>query len=1292
MNLKSFKALLVALVISTSTFSNIYTVTIPANNDWSWNTPAGVGSFLWAVNQSNTIGGLDTINFSVASTTPIVGTWAVGNITDEVFIDGISTNDALPITLGVALTVPANNVVARSVQFIPSVGIITALNITGSSNNFTSCTVSSSASGGTPLSIGGNNNTFDICTVTQNNGTGTAITVGGNGNSISNTSATAVAGKSAIVTGASNIFTTCVFNSANHAVTLTGNTNTIKYSSFTSTAALQNSLWINGGTGSIITKCTFTSSQLHAISIENGGGHTIDSCTVTGISDVGIIARGSGNNTIKNSSVSAGSHNGIGLIAANNFVDSNLVFNNARAGIVVVGGDGNTISNNIVHSNNTNFWMGGVPLTPTPDQAGISSDGGSTTITNNFVYGNAANGILVNETNQAANGSTISNNVIGRDALGNEVGNGWNGIFVWKANGVRTDGNTIVNNGYGTSHATYTMPDRISGVRYQEVASGVINNNFIGTDVAKKSVGNNFDGITLYTSVSSVNITSNTVCYNGFNGTYGNGGGIALRNAANNNYMQSNNIGVHPDKTDGGNNDYGIDIEGCSGNTVGGTSIGEGNIIGYSKNTGNQGCGIWVVLAGATNNQIYFNTILNNTGDGILIERGAAGNTVGSLTQGNIITGNENGIRVWEYSTHPVSTGTTNNNTLRGNSFSCNTAKGISLSDNGNNLFGYGPTSKIVTTNKNETRPTFVSGTAPNNAVVDIYVRDANCAVACESDTAQGILYVATVNANATGAWEYDLTDAANLAATTQVTQANVIVQATEQGAVAGVANSSEFSVCTISCTAPQNVTINGSDICVGGNATLVANSTGIDPTGTYQYYWYLNTVAVGNEILPRNAINDSDIVVNTAGSYIVVASETKDSAVCSNTSPNFTFKVNALPVVTVSSQEICTGDATTFTAIHDSTAGSYLWSINGSGTVVTTSGSAAGDYTVQFTDNNGCVASGTGVLTVNPAPTINFNSTTPYFCAGGSVQVDAGTDAATDPGITVVWNPAQGGSDQITVTTVDYYEITVTDAKGCKSTDGVTVSEAPLPVVILEDAKFCKGSFHTYDAGNSGKNFAWSPNGETTQTITAAIQDTYTVIVTDPLTGCSDQASAFADENPNETAQIEITGDDTICFLKGETTELTVSFAGVYALDGKLEWSNGITDDITSTYSEIVTASVMYTDTFNCVGVDSLKIINLCVVPPIEVPNIFIPGGIDNPVFTPIGNITPSDILNGHMEVYDRWGLKMWETDDQVPSWDGTYNGTSVASGVYFWIWKYKDVTETDYNLNGFVEVLKKN
>jgi gliding motility-associated-like protein len=65
--------------------------------------------------------------------------------------------------------------------------------------------------------------------------------------------------------------------------------------------------------------------------------------------------------------------------------------------------------------------------------------------------------------------------------------------------------------------------------------------------------------------------------------------------------------------------------------------------------------------------------------------------------------------------------------------------------------------------------------------------------------------------------------------------------------------------------------------------------------------------------------------------------------------------------------------------------------------------------------------------------------------------------------------------------------------------------------------------------------------------------------------------------------------------------------------------------------------------------------------------PNAFTPNSDElNNTFKPVG----ANILNFHMQIYDRWGTKLFETTDITHGWDGTYkNQPCPIDAYYFYI-----------------------
>jgi gliding motility-associated-like protein len=74
----------------------------------------------------------------------------------------------------------------------------------------------------------------------------------------------------------------------------------------------------------------------------------------------------------------------------------------------------------------------------------------------------------------------------------------------------------------------------------------------------------------------------------------------------------------------------------------------------------------------------------------------------------------------------------------------------------------------------------------------------------------------------------------------------------------------------------------------------------------------------------------------------------------------------------------------------------------------------------------------------------------------------------------------------------------------------------------------------------------------------------------------------------------------------------------------------------------------------------------------PLEMPNAFTPNGDGkNDVF----RIPPSNFQEIKLfAVYNRWGLRVFETANSGVGWDGTFGGQPQPAGVYVWQIQYQD------------------
>ena len=310
-------------------------------------------------------------------------------------------------------------------------------------------------------------------------------------------------------------------------------------------------------------------------------------------------------------------------------------------------------------------------------------------------------------------------------------------------------------------------------------------------------------------------------------------------------------------------------------------------------------------------------------------------------------------------------------------------------------------------------------------------------------------------------------------------------------------------------------------------------------------------------------------ITVFTTGTYEVAV---VDSNGCEGTSAPVNVEVwtNPTPTISLSGPaEFCDGDSVTLTA---SGAVDYLWSTGDTTqSIVVMTG---GDYSVSVVDQNGCEGESADVtITVyqNPEPEIMASDT--VTCDGQTITlVSSQADA-------YMWSTG-ANSQQIDVTVSGIYTVTVTDGNGCMGADSIeiTVNPTPTPLpVITPDGPttFCDGDSVVLSV-DTWESYLWSPNGDTTQNITASESGLYVVTVTNEF-GCeANAAGVVVTVNNNPEPIITANGDSAIC--EGEEILLSTNLYNSY------EWSTGDTTQIISVDST-GSYTVTVTNEFGCEG-----------------------------------------------------------------------------------------------------------
>ena len=377
--------------------------------------------------------------------------------------------------------------------------------------------------------------------------------------------------------------------------------------------------------------------------------------------------------------------------AARNIISGNGISGTGGPGVLIEdsagtgGATGNVVEGNYVGTDITGAQAVANAGSGVDIETGATNNtiGGTAAGAGNVISGNQQRGVNISGT--GADDNTVEDNLIGTDATGAvPLGNAYDGIdILLGASSNNIAGNTISGNASGG----------VGIFAFGSVTSqNVLQGNFIGTDSSgANKLGNSGDGVTIGSGATNNTIGGTAAAAR--NIISGNSAvGVALQNAGTSqNLVEGNYIGTDDTgKVALPNGDSGVQIVGgAADNTVGGTASGAGNVI-----SGNTYDGIY--LASATGNTIAGNYVgtdasgklaLPNTTDGVWLDKGADGNTIGP---NNVISGNtNNGVEIWS-----------NDNWVEGNDVGTDVTGSAAL-PNGNwgVLLTNGATGNIVGTN-----------------------------------------------------------------------------------------------------------------------------------------------------------------------------------------------------------------------------------------------------------------------------------------------------------------------------------------------------------------------------------------------------------------------------------------------------------------------------------------------------------------------------------------------------------------------------------------------------------------
>ncbi len=528
-------------------------------------------------------------------------------------------------------------------------------------------------------------------------------------------------------------------------------------------------------------------------------------------------------------------------------------------------------------------------------------------------------------------------------------------------------------------------------------------------------------------------------------------------------------------------------------------------------------------------------------------------------------------------------------------------------------------------------------------------------------------------------------------------------------GSVTLTLTSTSKDDCTIS-TSPMTITfltpiITSSPtgaICTGNAQNYIITSS--TPTATFSWSraavpGISNPAVTGQTtgIINETLINTGTTAINVT--YVIVAIDNG----CPGTPFNYVVTVNPTPVApsaSVANTHVCVNSDIQLQtpAIANAT---YAWTGPNSFTsasqnpdIPNVTAAYTGTYSLVVSVN-GCPSPPATVSVVVDVPPVAVAGPNQIVCAtttsitvAGTVDNGAGTGVWSTSGTGKFTAPNQLNTQyqpsaaDIAAGTVTLF-LTPTSKPDCvlPAPSGLTISFKPAPAADAgPDQDVCSQATTVILAGKilvAGEG-NWTTSGTGTfNPASAPVNSVYlpsaddikngSVTLTLRATGASECAIATSDVVIKFTPPPTVNAGGTKYLLRGRTITLdpTVSDSNVqYLWTPNTGIDNNTIKDPTITGIANITYTLTVTDSRGCVASDQV-IIN--VLPALTIPNTFTPNGDGINDLWDIKGL--AEYQQSTVDIFDRYGQKVFHSVGYGKAWDGTYGGKQVPVGTYYYI-----------------------
>lgn len=384
------------------------------------------------------------------------------------------------------------------------------------------------------------------------------------------------------------------------------------------------------------------------------------------------------------------------------------------------------------------------------------------------------------------------------------------------------------------------------------------------------------------------------------------------------------------------------------------------------------------------------------------------------------------------------------------------------------------------------------------------------------------------------------------------------------------------------------------------------------------------------------------------------------DNIVISNTQPNTAdFSYSCANANTVSFSNLSSLCGTFQWNFGDPQSGSNNTSTAENPThTFATAGTHHVSMTATFPNNNVVIGIVKDISIIHAAGSV----ATPISCNGGSNGAVTVNASGSDGSYTYLWNNG-AATPTISSLIAGSYTVNVSAANSCGALANIILDEPSALLISLlpQDAK-CGNSngkiTATAQGGIPDYTYLWD-NGATTAAIQGLAPKTYNLTVTDANNCQATATTTIQNQNSNLTISL---GNDT-AFCPGGKLLL---HPGTFA---QYLWQDNST---APTYLVSATGhySVKVTDADGCSATDDINVAVDCNE--IYFPSGFTPNNDNiNDRFGPLGNI--GAIKDYQLVIYNRWGQKVFISNNALDQWDGRIRGNPAESGTYIWMAKFR-------------------